>query len=51
VVAAARRHRARRASLAFGVWRWSRARGPDEEPEQLDPDTEQRLDELLARLD
>ena len=37
--------------LAFGVWRWSRARGPDEEPEPLDPDTEQRLDELLARLD
>ena len=39
--------------LAFGVWRWSRARGPDdEEPdEHLDPDTEQRLDELLARLD
>jgi cytochrome c-type biogenesis protein CcmH len=37
--------------LAFGVWRWSHARGPDEQPEQLDPDTEQQLDELLARLD
>jgi cytochrome c-type biogenesis protein CcmH len=37
--------------LAFGVWRWSRSRGPDEEPEPLDPDAERRLDELLARLD
>jgi len=37
--------------LALGVWRWSRMRGPDEEPEQFDSDTEQRLDELLARLD
>ena len=39
--------------LALGVWRWSRSRGPDEEEPQhpLDADTEQRLDDLLARLD
>ena len=37
-------------ALGFGVWRWSRARGPDDEPE-LDPDTERQLDDLLARLD
>jgi len=39
--------------LALGVWRWSRARGPDDEPPptDLDEETEQRLDELLARLD
>jgi cytochrome c-type biogenesis protein CcmH/NrfF len=41
------------AVLAFGVWRWSRKRdddGPDGSP-PLDAETEQRLDELLARLD
>jgi cytochrome c-type biogenesis protein CcmH/NrfF len=40
-------------AVAFGVWRWSRARGPDEPPPPsgLDDDTERRLDELLARLD
>jgi cytochrome c-type biogenesis protein CcmH len=40
--------------VAFGVWRWSRARGPDDEPPAqggLDEETERRLDELLARLD
>ncbi len=41
--------------LAFGVWRWSRRRGPDEpdEPEDsgLDEETERRLDDLLARFD
>ena len=37
--------------LALGVWRWSRSREPDEDSDGLDPDTEQRLDELLARLD
>ena len=39
--------------VAFGVWRWSRTRGPDEEPPAgpLDADTERRLDELLARFD
>jgi cytochrome c-type biogenesis protein CcmH/NrfF len=37
-------------ALAFGVWRWSRGRAPDDEPE-LDPDTERRLDDLLAHLD
>jgi cytochrome c-type biogenesis protein CcmH len=39
--------------VAFGVWRWSRARGPEEPPPAagLDDETERRLDELLARLD
>ncbi|MFL5960571.1 MAG: cytochrome c-type biogenesis protein CcmH [Gaiellaceae bacterium] len=41
--------------LGFGVWRWSRRRGPDdpEEPagSELDEETERRLDELLARFD
>jgi cytochrome c-type biogenesis protein CcmH len=39
--------------VALGVWRWTRTRGPDDEPPggELDPDTERRLDELLARLD
>jgi cytochrome c-type biogenesis protein CcmH/NrfF len=39
--------------VAFGVWRWSRARGPDDEPPGggLDAETEQRLDDLLARFD
>ena len=41
--------------IAWGVWRWSRARGPDDEPPSgerpLDADTEKQLDELLARLD
>jgi cytochrome c-type biogenesis protein CcmH len=40
--------------LAFGVWRWSRARGPDagEPPDSgLDEETERRLDDLLARFD
>jgi cytochrome c-type biogenesis protein CcmH/NrfF len=41
--------------LAFGVWRWSRRREP-EEPDQpagsgLDEETERRLDDLLARFD
>ncbi|MHB8470462.1 MAG: cytochrome c-type biogenesis protein [Gaiellaceae bacterium] len=39
--------------IALGVWRWTRAR--DDEPpragEPEDPETERRLDELLARLD
>ena len=41
------------ALLALGVWRWSRTRGPDaEEPDAaLDPETERRVDEALARLD
>jgi hypothetical protein len=37
------------------VWRWSRARGPDDEPPPdeppLDGETERQLDELLAGLD
>jgi cytochrome c-type biogenesis protein CcmH/NrfF len=36
--------------IAVGVWRWSRAR-PPEGGAPLDAETEQRLDELLARLD
>jgi cytochrome c-type biogenesis protein CcmH len=42
------------ALLAVGVWRWSRRREDDEpapEPSGLDDEAEQRLDELLARLD
>jgi cytochrome c-type biogenesis protein CcmH len=41
--------------LAFGVWRWSRRRGPEEPAEpagaELDEETERRLDDLLARFD
>ena len=37
-------------AVAFGVWRWSRARAPDDET-PLDADTERQLDELLARMD
>jgi cytochrome c-type biogenesis protein CcmH/NrfF len=41
--------------LAFGVWRWSRRRGPEEQTELagsgLDEETERRLDEVLARFD
>jgi cytochrome c-type biogenesis protein CcmH len=37
-------------AVAFGVWRWSRARAPDDEP-PLDAETERQLDELLARQD
>jgi len=41
------------AALAVGVWRWSRTREAEEpEPEaETDPETERKLDELLARLD
>jgi cytochrome c-type biogenesis protein CcmH len=39
-------------AVAFGVWRWSRARpSDDEEPPPLDAETERKLDELLARPD
>ncbi len=41
--------------LAFGVWRWSRRKEPEEPDEPadsgLDEETEQRLDDLLARFD
>ncbi|HEY5693961.1 MAG TPA: cytochrome c-type biogenesis protein CcmH [Gaiellaceae bacterium] len=41
--------------LAFGVWRWSRRREPEEPDEAADPgldeETERRLDDLLARFD
>ena len=37
--------------LGFGVWRWSRARTPEDRPPPVDEETERRLDELLARLD
>jgi len=36
--------------LALGVWRWSRRREP-EPVVALDPETEKRIDELLADLD
>jgi hypothetical protein len=36
--------------IGFGAWRWRRARGPDDEPEP-DAETEQRIDELLARFE
>jgi cytochrome c-type biogenesis protein CcmH/NrfF len=36
--------------VAFGAWRWRRARAPDDEPEP-DAETEQRIDDLLARLE
>ena len=52
VAAARRRRRAARLVLAFGVWRWSRGR--DEPPatsgaRSSTPETEQQIDELLAR--
>jgi cytochrome c-type biogenesis protein CcmH/NrfF len=37
-------------AVAFGVWRWSRARAPDDDT-PLDAETERQLDDLLARLD
>jgi len=39
--------------LAVGVWRWSRTHEaePPESPTEIDPETERRLDELLAGLD
>jgi cytochrome c-type biogenesis protein CcmH len=39
------------ALLGVGVWRWSRTREPEAAEAPEDPETEQRLDELLARLD
>jgi cytochrome c-type biogenesis protein CcmH/NrfF len=42
------------AVLALGVWHWSRKRGVDEQDDAnapLDAGDEQRIDELLARLD
>jgi cytochrome c-type biogenesis protein CcmH len=41
------------ALLALGVWRWSRTHEAElpAEAEALDPETEKRLDEMLARLD
>jgi cytochrome c-type biogenesis protein CcmH/NrfF len=41
--------------LAFGVWRWSATRDDDDDRDaggpELDAADEERLDELLARLD
>jgi cytochrome c-type biogenesis protein CcmH/NrfF len=41
--------------LAFGVWRWTRRREPEEPEGPLDPgldeETERRIDDLLARFD
>jgi cytochrome c-type biogenesis protein CcmH len=39
------------ALLAFGVWRWTRAREPEPVETGEDPETERQIDELLARLD
>ena len=42
------------ALLALGVWRWSRSRDgepPPGPPVRLDPESERRLDEALARYD
>ena len=41
------------ALLAAGVWRWSRTREPEPASNTLllDPETDRRIDELLARLD
>jgi cytochrome c-type biogenesis protein CcmH len=39
------------ALLGAGVWRWSRTREPEAPEPPTDPETERRLDELLARLD
>jgi cytochrome c-type biogenesis protein CcmH len=36
--------------IAFGAWRWRRPRAPDDGPEP-DAETEQRIDELLARFE
>jgi cytochrome c-type biogenesis protein CcmH/NrfF len=36
--------------LAYGVWRWSRARGPDDE-EPADPEYDAQVDELLAKME
>jgi cytochrome c-type biogenesis protein CcmH/NrfF len=42
-------------ALAFGVWRWSRRREPEEPDDAagsgLDEEAERRLDDLLARFD
>jgi cytochrome c-type biogenesis protein CcmH len=38
-------------AVAFGVWRWSRGRAPDDDGPPLDAETERKLDELLARPD
>ena len=37
-------------AVGFGVWRWTRARAPEDEV-PLDAETERQLDELLARMD
>ena len=39
------------ALLALGVWRWSRTLVPDEEGEELDSETNRRIDDLLAGMD
>jgi cytochrome c-type biogenesis protein CcmH len=39
--------------IAAAVWRWSRVREPEPQPAEaaLDPETDRRIDELLAKLD
>jgi len=37
--------------VGFGAWRWRNAREPEPEDGELDPETERRLDDLLAHFD
>jgi cytochrome c-type biogenesis protein CcmH len=37
--------------VGFGAWRWRNAREPEPEGGELDPETERRLDDLLAHFD
>lgn len=39
------------ALVGAGVWRWSRTRGPDDEPPPLDPELDARVDEALAHFE
>jgi cytochrome c-type biogenesis protein CcmH len=37
--------------IAFGAWRWRRQRTPDDDEPEPDAETDQRIDELLARFE
>jgi cytochrome c-type biogenesis protein CcmH len=37
--------------IGFGAWRWRRARSPSDDEPEPDAETEQRIDELLARFE
>ncbi len=37
--------------IGFGAWRWRRARAPSDDEPEPDAETEQRIDELLARFE